>query len=131
MQVVRTGIWVLLTAAVVGFVSMNWRDPSEVRLLPGTAYIFDWPVGFIALVFFLLGLVPMYAYHRAARWHLRRRVAALEAAARVPVAVAPVINPPPAEPAPEPTPEPAPTPSADLPPPESADQPTEQEPPTP
>ena len=81
--------------------------------------------------FFLLGLVPMYAYHRAARWHLRRRVAALEAAARVPVAVAPVINPPPAEPAPEPTPEPAPTPSADLPPPESADQPTEQEPPTP
>lgn len=87
MQVVKTIGWVVLTAIVVAFVVANWSEPQEVRLWPnsdadGGWYIYDWPVGFIALTFFLSGFVPMYLYYRAAKWQFNRRIAALEAAAR-------------------------------------------------
>jgi hypothetical protein len=39
---------------------------------------FDWPVGFVALVFFLAGFVPPWAAGRLRRWRLKRRIATLE-----------------------------------------------------
>jgi lipopolysaccharide assembly protein A len=52
-------------------------------------FLFEWPVGFMALVFFLAGFVPMWLYHRGVKWGLNRRIAALENAARVSAVVAP------------------------------------------
>jgi UDP-N-acetylmuramyl pentapeptide phosphotransferase/UDP-N-acetylglucosamine-1-phosphate transferase len=123
MQVVRTIALILLTAVVVAFVVANWSEPQNVKLWPVSAeaggwYVMMWPVGFIALVFSLIGFVPMWVYHRAAKWQLHRRIAALEAAARS-AAIAAAQVAPTAEPvvetaeaalgpATEPTPAPAP-----------------------
>jgi lipopolysaccharide assembly protein A len=90
MQAVRTICWIALTAVVVTFVAVNWGDPYPVRIVPhGDGWLLvDWPVGFIALVFFLAGFVPMWLYHRAAKWQAQRRITTLQAAAR-PAYVAP------------------------------------------
>lgn len=93
MNVVRTAVWMILTALVVGFVVLNWGAPQQVKIWPGSAendFLFEWPVGFMALVFFLAGFVPMWLYHRGVKWGLHRRIAALENAARVNAAVTPV-----------------------------------------
>ena len=79
MQVIRTIVWIGITVLLVAFIAMNW-DRAAVNFWPiETGYLhFEWPVGIIALVFFLVGLVPMYLLHRAARWRLGRRVSSLE-----------------------------------------------------
>ena len=101
MNVVRTAVWMLVTALVVGFVVLNWGEPQQVRIWPGSAendFLFEWPVGFMALVFFLAGFVPMWLYHRGVKWGLNRRIAALENAARLNAAVTAPPAPPPVEP---------------------------------
>ena len=79
MNIVRTVVWVAITALLVAFIAMNW-DKAPVNFWPtDNGYLhFDWPVGFIALVFFALGLLPMWLLHRAQRWRLTRRIGALE-----------------------------------------------------
>jgi len=79
MQILRTALWVLIAVIVSSFVWMNWHK-SEVNLWPleaGFLHV-EWPVGVIALVFFLLGLVPIWLLSKAARWRLNRRIATLE-----------------------------------------------------
>ena len=85
MQYVRTLIWVAITAFVVLFVTMNWGEPQEVRIWPssdGDNFLFEWPVGVIAIVFFLLGMIPTWIYHRGVKWSLNRRITSLENAVR-------------------------------------------------
>lgn len=85
MKYVRTVAWMILTAFVAIFLAMNWGDPVDVRIWPstdGNNFLFEWPVGIVALVFFLLGLIPTWLYHRGMRWRLERRISALETAAR-------------------------------------------------
>lgn len=85
MQIVRTSIWIAATAILVAFMAMNW-DQAPVNLWPleGGNYIhFQWPVGIIALIFFLLGFAPMWLIHRAAQWRLHRRIAGLETSLRL------------------------------------------------
>jgi lipopolysaccharide assembly protein A len=84
MQILRTLAWIIATAALVAFVAMNW-ETAPVRFWPlqsGEYLRFDWPVGFTAIVFFLLGLVPMWLVHRAAKWRMARRIQGLEASVR-------------------------------------------------
>lgn len=90
MNVVRTAIWMILTAMVVGFVVLNWGEPQPVRIWPGGEdnFVVDWPVGVMALVFFVSGFLPMWLYHRGVKWSLNRRIAALENAARLNAVVA-------------------------------------------
>jgi putative membrane protein len=79
MQVVRTIVWIVITAMLVAFVAMNWEHaPVNFWPLQNGYLRFEWPVGFVALFFFLLGLVPTYLLHRASRWRLGRRIASLE-----------------------------------------------------
>ncbi len=88
MRMIRTLIWIVLTAVLVAFVAMNWTK-APVNIWPlddGEFFHFEWPVGFTALVFFLLGLAPMWLIHRAGRWRLKRRIAALEAVVQRPSA---------------------------------------------
>lgn len=85
MQYVRTLIWVAITAFVVLFVTMNWGEPQEVRIWPssdGDNFLFEWPVGVIAIAFFLLGMIPTWIYHRGVKWSLNRRITSLENAVR-------------------------------------------------
>ena len=94
MQIVRTVVWVLITAMLVAFMAMNWdRAPVNFWPLEDSYLRFEWPVGIIALFFFLLGLVPMWLLHRAGRWRLNRRISALENSVRATAAVANINNP--------------------------------------
>lgn len=89
MQIVRTLVWIMITAVLVAFIAMNW-ERAPVNIWPmGDGYLFfEWPVGVIALVFFLLGLVPMWLFHRAGRWRLNRRISSLENSVRASSVVA-------------------------------------------
>jgi putative membrane protein len=85
LQIIRTIVWTFVVLVVGIFIYMNWGEPQDVRIWPGedgSGLMFDWPVGFIALVFFLLGFLPMWLLHRGTRWHLNRRIRSLESAAR-------------------------------------------------
>ncbi len=85
MQIVRKVAWILLALAVFGFVAINWGESYPVRIWPGgpqNSILFDWPVGFIALIFMIVGFLPTWLYHRAITWRLERRIRNLENAAR-------------------------------------------------
>ncbi|MFA7585525.1 MAG: LapA family protein [Novosphingobium sp.] len=79
MRVISTLVWVVITALLVSFVAMNW-EKAPVNIWPSSDgyFRFEWPVGFIALFFFLLGLVPTWLLSKAGRWRLHRRINALE-----------------------------------------------------
>lgn len=80
MQALRTIGWVVLTIVLVAFIAINWT-PVAVNFWPlsdGTYLRFEWPIGFVALVFFLLGFLPMWLLHRAGRWRTSRRISSLE-----------------------------------------------------
>lgn len=80
MQIFRTIAWIAVTAILVAFIAMNWTTvPVNFWPLDDGNYIhFEWPVGIVALLFFLLGMVPVWLYLRAVRWRLSRRIASLE-----------------------------------------------------
>ena len=79
MQIVRTILWVLLAVFIVTFVMLNYGEPQRVKIwLSEDPVGFDWPVGIIALVFWLLGVIPAWLYHRSVKWSLGRRIRSLE-----------------------------------------------------
>ena len=91
MRAIRTLVWVVVTAMLVAFIAMNWHR-AEVNFWPladGKYLHFEWPVGFLALIFFLLGLVPMWLLHKAGRWRMTRRINALENSVRTAAAAPP------------------------------------------
>lgn len=92
MQIIRTILWVIVTAMLVAFIAMNWtKVPVNIWPLEDGNYLhFEWPVGIIALLFFALGAVPMWLIHRAGRWRLKRRIHSLESTAQATAAPAPV-----------------------------------------
>lgn len=97
MQVFRTVVWIVITILLVSFIAMNWeKAPVNIWPLEDSYLHFQWPVGVIALFFFLLGLVPMYLIHRAGRWRQNRRIASLENSIR---AASSSVTPAPAPPA--------------------------------
>ena len=80
MQIFKTVGLVLLTAFIVAFVMINYGEKHDVIIWPTSddALVFEWPVGVIALVFWLLGVVPVALYHRSVKWSLDRRIRSLE-----------------------------------------------------
>ena len=92
MQIVRTAVWIVVTAILVAFIAMNWeRAPVNIWPLDnGDKLHFEWPVGVIALVFFLLGFGPMWLLHRAGQWRLQRRISSLENSVRATAIASPV-----------------------------------------
>ncbi len=71
MQFLKTLFWVVLAVAAVIFAMRNWT-PVTVNLWGGLLVDAKLPV----LVFgaFAAGFLPMFGYHRAARWRLKRRL---------------------------------------------------------
>jgi putative membrane protein len=84
MQTFRTLLWVVVTAFIVMFVAVNYGEKHDVIIWPlsNDALVFEWPVGVIALMFWLLGVFPTWLYHSGVRWSLKRRIRSLENAAR-------------------------------------------------
>jgi len=77
MAIVRTIIWVLITIVMVLFTINNWQ-PVEVRIW--STLVLETKLPALVILAFLLGMVPTWLVHRAARWRLNRRIASLEAA---------------------------------------------------
>ena len=64
---------------IVIFVILNYGEPQRVKIwLSDDPVGFDWPVGIIALFFWLLGVIPTWLYHRSVKWSLSRRIRSLE-----------------------------------------------------
>ncbi len=98
MQALRTILWVALTILLVAFVAINWT-PVRVNFWPleqGYVY-FDWPIGFVAIAFFILGLLPMWLVHRGHRWRTQRRIGVLENSVRAASVSTPSATPLPAD----------------------------------
>jgi lipopolysaccharide assembly protein A len=92
MQALRTILLVSITIVLVAFIAINWT-PVSVNFWPladGNYLHFQWPVGFIVLVSFIAGLLPMWLIARAAKWRLQRRIATLENSVAANSVVAPV-----------------------------------------
>ncbi|MEO0462136.1 MAG: LapA family protein [Pseudomonadota bacterium] len=75
MQIVRTIIWVLIAAALVLFSVFNWKS-AEVTIWDGIIWETRLPA--VVIIAFLMGLVPMWLYHRGSKWSLNRRIRSLE-----------------------------------------------------
>jgi uncharacterized integral membrane protein len=91
MQIVRTIIWVLLLVVLLIFSINNW-NPIEVKIWEGL--ILETKIPALVVISFLIGLVPIWLYHRGKMFYLNRRISSLETAART-AAVTPVAPPPP------------------------------------
>ncbi|BDI61394.1 LapA family protein [Qipengyuania nanhaisediminis] len=76
MQILRTIIWVLILFGMLTFSFFNW-DTVEVNLWENL--VLETKVPMLVIVAFLLGLVPMWLYHRSVKWSLSRRIRSLEA----------------------------------------------------
>jgi len=79
MQIVRTIIWVLLFVALLAFSFFNW-ETVEVTLWENL--VLETKVPALVIISFLLGLIPMWVFHRSVKWSLNRRIRSLENAAR-------------------------------------------------
>ncbi len=80
MQTIRTIAWMLVAILFAAFVAINWQS-AEVNFWPladGSYLHFNWPIGFVAIISFLVGFVPMWLIARASKWALNRRIATLE-----------------------------------------------------
>jgi lipopolysaccharide assembly protein A len=80
MQIIRTIVWVAITALLIAFIAMNWvKAPVNFWPMDDGNYLhFEWPVGIIALAFFMIGLLPTWLLSKAGKWRLTRRINALE-----------------------------------------------------
>lgn len=83
MRAIRTLVWVVTTAILVAFMAINWAAaPVNFWPVEGGYLHFEWPIGVIALIFFLLGLFPMWLLHKGSLWQMKRRISALENSVR-------------------------------------------------
>ncbi len=75
MAVIRTIAWVALVCGLLIFSFYNWR-PVEVTIWENLVLETKVPVAL--LLAFLIGFVPLLAYHLSVKWSLKRRVRSLE-----------------------------------------------------
>ncbi len=75
MQVVRTIIWVLILFGILAFSFFNW-ETVEVALWDNM--VLETKIPALVIIAFVLGLVPMWLYHRSVKWSLNRRIRSLE-----------------------------------------------------
>ena len=75
----RTIMWLLVLAVLLLFSFFNW---NEVTVKIWENLVVETKVPALVIVSFLFGLLPMWIYHRGARWSLSRKIVSLENAAR-------------------------------------------------
>jgi uncharacterized membrane protein YciS (DUF1049 family) len=77
MQFLKTLFWVVVAVILVVFGANNW-EPVSLRLWSDISIETKLPV--LMALCFLLGLVPLFAWHRASKWSLQRKLTKIEAA---------------------------------------------------
>lgn len=77
MQFLRTAFWVAMAIVIVVFAVNNWT-PVTVNLWDGLRMDTKLPV--LVIGAFLLGLLPLWLFHRAMCWRWRRRLDTVERA---------------------------------------------------
>lgn len=75
MAVIRTIAWVALVCGLLIFSFYNWH-PVEVTIWENLVLETKVPVALVLA--FLIGFVPLFAYHLSVKWSLKRRVRSLE-----------------------------------------------------
>lgn len=75
MAVIRTLAWILLVCGILIFSFYNWR-PVEVTIWENLVLETKVPVALVLA--FLIGFVPLFAYHLSVKWALKRRIRTLE-----------------------------------------------------
>ena len=75
MAVFRTIAWVALVCGLLIFSFYNWR-PVEVTIWENL--VLETKVPVVLVLAFLMGFVPLFAYHLSVKWALKRRVRNLE-----------------------------------------------------
>ena len=75
MQFLKTLLWVIVAVAFVIFGTENW-NPLRIHLFGGV--VLDTKLPAIILIVFIIGFLPLYIYHKAVTWRLRKRVLSLE-----------------------------------------------------
>jgi len=75
LAVIRTIVWILLVCGLLIFSFYNWR-PVEVTIWENL--VLETKVPVLVLLAFLMGFVPLLAYHLSVKWALKRRVRSLE-----------------------------------------------------
>jgi uncharacterized integral membrane protein len=93
MAFLRTLFWIALTVIIVVFSVRNWV-PVPVNLFGDTVVETKLPM--LLLIGFLIGFVPLYAWHRAVKWRHDRKLSAIERGPLSPYSATPT---PPAPPA--------------------------------
>ena len=88
MAFLRTLFWIAITVIVVVFSVRNWV-PVPVNLFGDTVVETKLPM--LLFVGFLIGFVPLYAWHRAVKWRHSRKLSALERSAPPPVVTPPPV----------------------------------------
>lgn len=84
MAIVRTILWVLILIGLLLFSWANWQPGISVRIWSNL--VVDTRLPAVVIVAFLLGLVPMWLFHRGVVWRLNRRIRHLETAVQPSVA---------------------------------------------
>ena len=90
MQFLKTLFWIALTVGIILFSRANWSNVT-LDLWGGLQADVKLPVLIVAA--FLLGMLPMYAFHRARMWGMKRRIEGFER--HIAHVVAPNPTPPP------------------------------------
>lgn len=75
MQIFRTVVWVLLFSALLMFSFFNW---TRIEVVIWDNLRLETTIPALVVVAFLIGLVPMWLYHRSVKWSLKRRIRTLE-----------------------------------------------------
>lgn len=71
MQFLRTVFWVVV--AVLGVI-FAFNNSQIVTIALWADIVVDTPLWMVALIAFLVGLLPMMVVHRTTRWSLKRRL---------------------------------------------------------
>ncbi len=94
MRFLKTLFWIMMAAAIGLFSVRNWT-PVTINLWGGL--VMDTVLPFVAVVAFLIGLLPTLILHRATRWSLKRKLDSAERSIselRAPIAISTVAPPP-------------------------------------
>lgn len=75
MAVIRTIVWIALVCGLLIFSFYNWH-PVEVTIWENL--VLETKVPVLIVLAFLIGFVPLMAYHLSVKWALKRRVRNLE-----------------------------------------------------
>ena len=84
MQIVRTIVWAIIVSALAVFAYANW---FRIDVTIWSNVVLNTPLPMIILTSFLAGFLPMWIFHRAARWRMQRRITSLETSQATLIAV--------------------------------------------